>query len=130
MREEYTAATERASKGIQRSTLSIMVVVIVVGWLAASISSLDDQHGWGDDWAHYAAQARGLAEGSLEQELERSIFRNTQSTAPFGPTVALWGFPLNAPTLTRDSESKISELERVLVAVSGRETLAAEYQSE
>ncbi len=30
MREEVTAATERASKGIQRSILSIMVVVIVL----------------------------------------------------------------------------------------------------
>lgn len=110
MSEEYTAATECASKGVQRSTLSIMVVVIVVGWLATSLSSLDDQHNWGDDWSHYVAQARGLAEGSLEQELARSIFRNTHSTAPFGPTVVPWGLPLILAPVYAASDGDLSSL--------------------
>lgn len=110
MSEQHTGATERASKGIRQSTLSIMALVVVVGWLATSLSSLTDQHSWGDDWAHYAAQARGLAEGSLEQELARSTFRNTHSTVPFGPTTVPWGLPLILAPVYAVSDGDLSSL--------------------
>ena len=84
--------------------------MIALGWLVVALSSLDDIHDWGDDWAHYAGQARGLAEGTLQQELELSRFRNTYSTEPFGPTVAPWGFPLVLAPFYALSDGDLSSL--------------------
>ena len=98
------------SRWTRRSTLQGMVGLIALGWLAVALSSLDDIHDWGDDWAHYAGQARALAEGTLQQELELSRFRNTYSTKPFGPTVAPWGFPLVLAPFYASSDGDLSSL--------------------
>jgi len=94
MSDDNSQPSERASGRSRRFALLGLVGLIALGWLAVALSSLDGTHDWGDDWAQYAAQARGLAEGTVQQELELSRFRNQNSTVPFGPTVAPWGYPL------------------------------------
>lgn len=110
MREDDPRPTARSKVAPRRSVLNALVWLIAVGWLAVAVSSLDDSHGWGDDWAQYASQARGLAHGTIQQEVELSRFRNAYSTAPFGPTVAPWGLPLILAPIYAASGGDLSSL--------------------
>jgi hypothetical protein len=78
------------SRFAERGLLGLIVLLS----LALNLATLDDKHSWGDDWAQYVAQARGIAEGDVAREVTASRFRNEHSSRPFGPTVAMWGFPL------------------------------------
>lgn len=75
--------------------LSPAALALIVGALLATMFLMQREgHWWGDDWALYIRQARGLLLGSTDQvALENRFTVEMSDGAPFSPVVYPWGFP-------------------------------------
>jgi hypothetical protein len=51
-------------------------------------------HDWGDDFALFINQARGLAEGSVGEVAADTRFMLEESGSQFSPSLVPWGFPI------------------------------------
>jgi hypothetical protein len=76
--------------------LEALAVAIVVGAMAAVMFATHRAgHWWGDDWALYLRQARGLVDGHPGRVLAENEFAVQSSRgAAFSPPLYPWGFPL------------------------------------
>jgi hypothetical protein len=72
------------------------MLALVVGALALLMYSTHRSgHWWGDDWALYIRQAKGLLDGHPNRVLTENEFTVTMSDGPeFSPPLYPWGFPL------------------------------------
>jgi hypothetical protein len=85
--------------GSRLRTAGFVLVALGVFLLARSIQ--ESGHSWGDDFALYVNQARGLVDGTADRVVADNEFALDNSAYRFGPTAYPWGFPvLLAPILT------------------------------
>ena len=72
------------------------MLALVVGALAVIMYSTHRAgHWWGDDWALYIRQAKGLLDGHPNRVLTQNEFTVNASDGPeFSPPLYPWGFPL------------------------------------
>ena len=72
------------------------MLALVVGALAVVMYSTHRAgHWWGDDWALYIRQAKGLLDGHPNRVLIENEFTVNASDGPeFSPPLYPWGFPL------------------------------------
>lgn len=72
------------------------MLAVVVGALAVVMYSTHRAgHWWGDDWALYIRQAKGLLDGHPNRVLIENEFTVNASQGPeFSPPLYPWGFPL------------------------------------
>ena len=68
------------------------VLIIVAAFMTTS--SLTNGHDWGDDFAGYIMQARGVTEGISQRFIESNRYTMRQSSYPLGPIAYPWGFPV------------------------------------
>ena len=73
-------------------TLVLWSIVIVSGALASAM--LTKGHDWGDDFAAYIMQAAGIAHGTVREPVAHMAFTMRESSRPYGPVAAPWGFPV------------------------------------
>ncbi|MGI9051791.1 MAG: hypothetical protein ACR2HQ_03940 [Ilumatobacteraceae bacterium] len=73
------------------AVLGLLVVAVVVFRLARTMQ--ENGHGWGDDFAMYINQARGLVDGSADEVVATNRFALDNSAYRFGPVAYPWGFP-------------------------------------
>lgn len=71
----------------------ILIIVVILAILLGT-SILTRGHQWGDDFAWYILQAKTIADGSMDEFIQTSIFTNSESTTHVGPTAYPWGYPL------------------------------------
>ncbi len=73
-----------------------MALALVVGAMAATMFATHRPgHWWGDDWALYIRQAKGLLDGNPGQVIDDNSFTVQASQGPaFSPPLYPWGFPL------------------------------------
>jgi hypothetical protein len=73
-----------------------LALAIVVGAMAATMyAARRAGHWWGDDWALYLRQAKGLLDGHPNRVLTENEFTVFSSEGPeFSPPLYPWGFPL------------------------------------
>ncbi len=72
-----------------------LLLFIVIGITAAMyFATFRDGHEWGGDFAQYIAQAKALAEGTVEKVVNYSNYTYDMSTEHVGPRLYPWGFPL------------------------------------
>lgn len=71
-------------------------LALVVGSMAAVMfASHRSGHWWGDDWALYVRQAKGLLNGEAGRVIDENRFTVEASQGPaFSPPLYPWGFPL------------------------------------
>lgn len=71
-------------------------LAVVVGSMAAVMfASHRSGHWWGDDWALYVRQAKGLLDGDAGRVIDENRFTVEASRGPaFSPPLYPWGFPL------------------------------------
>ena len=72
------------------------LLALLVGTLAVIMYSTHRSgHWWGDDWALYIRQAKGLLDGHPNRVLTENEFTVTMSDgSEFSPPLYPWGFPL------------------------------------
>ncbi|MGA1345992.1 MAG: hypothetical protein ACO35E_08490, partial [Ilumatobacteraceae bacterium] len=89
----------RAGRWAQRHWRHIGIGMVMV-WMARSVQEAG--HGWGDDFALYINQARGLADGTLWDVVADNRFALSNSAyATFSPVAYPWVLPLLlAPIVT------------------------------
>jgi hypothetical protein len=75
-------------------TRSLVPAAIVVLAAAFAVAMLNRGHDWGDDFAAYIMQARGVVEGSPSDVVKHTTFTMRHSSRPTGPAVAPWGYPI------------------------------------
>jgi hypothetical protein len=76
-----------------RQWVPIVGFACVVAW--ASVSVHFQGHNWGDDFAQYVNQARGLANGTVAQVVTDTRYTvDNSASATFGPYVSPWGLPI------------------------------------
>jgi hypothetical protein len=94
-----TDVPRRAGRWAQRHWRHIGIGMVMV-WMARSVQEAG--HGWGDDFALYINQARGLAEGTLWDVVADNRFALSNSAyATFSPVAYPWVLPLLlAPIVT------------------------------
>lgn len=56
--------------------------------------SFRNGHNWGGDFSQYIAQAKSIAEGTIDEVVYQSNYRYDMSTHCVGPRLYPWGFPL------------------------------------
>lgn len=56
--------------------------------------SFRNGHNWGGDFSQYIAQAKGIAEGTIDKVVYYSNYRYNLSPSHVGPRLYPWGFPL------------------------------------
>ena len=73
-----------------------LLLALVVGAMAAVMyATRRSGHWWGDDWALYLRQAKGLLDGHPNRVLTENEFTVFSSDGPeFSPPLYPWGFPL------------------------------------
>ena len=73
-----------------------LALALVVGAMAALMyAARRSGHWWGDDWALYLRQAKGLLDGHPNRVLTENEFTVFRSQGPeFSPPLYPWGFPL------------------------------------
>ena len=72
-----------------------MLALIVGGMAAAMFASHRPGHWWGDDWALYIRQAKGVLDGHPGRVLDENRFTVEASEgSAFSPPLYPWGFPL------------------------------------
>jgi 4-amino-4-deoxy-L-arabinose transferase-like glycosyltransferase len=69
--------------------LSIILVSVILG-----ACTLTRGHEWGDDFAWYIVQAKGILNGTTDDLMQQSAFTNGESTTHVGPLAYPWGYPL------------------------------------
>ncbi len=71
-------------------------LALTVGAMAAIMfASHRAGHWWGDDWALYIRQAKGLLDGNPGRVIDDNLFTVDTSRGPaFSPPLYPWGFPL------------------------------------
>lgn len=75
----------------ETGALALVIGVLVAVMYATHRSG----HWWGDDWALYIRQAKGLLDGHPNRVLEENEFTVTMSRgSEFSPPLYPWGFPL------------------------------------
>jgi hypothetical protein len=79
---------ERTAQIVFALILSVVVLINVTGFTRGSP--------WGDDYAAYITQARGVAEGAVSEVTQEMLFRdrNSDPEARVGPVLYPWGFPV------------------------------------
>ena len=70
--------------------LFIIVAIIAIIYFI----SFRNGHNWGGDFSQYIAQAKSIAEGSIDELVHHSNYRYDMSTHCVGPRLYPWGFPL------------------------------------
>jgi hypothetical protein len=70
---------------------SLVALAGALFWLARSVQ--ETGHGWGDDFALYINQARGLTDGTADVVVADNNFALANSAYRFGPIAYPWGFP-------------------------------------
>jgi hypothetical protein len=84
-------ASRPAAQYLTSAVLALLVGALVVIMYASHRSG----HWWGDDWALYVRQAKGLLDGHPNRVLTENEFTVTASDGPeFSPPLYPWGFPL------------------------------------
>ena len=73
-------------------TLVLLSIVILSVALASAM--LTNGHDWGDDFAAYIMQAAGIAHGTVREPVAHTAFTMRESSRPYGPVAAPWGFPI------------------------------------
>ena len=68
--------------------------------------TLNSYPGWGDDWAHYLAQAKSIAENSFSNFQEYYSFTSEFSSFK-NPTVTPWGYPMLASIIFKINENNL-----------------------
>jgi hypothetical protein len=72
-----------------------VLALIVVVAVAAMFATHRHGHWWGDDWALYVRQAKGLVEGNADQvRLDNEFTVTVSPGTEFSPPLYPWGFPL------------------------------------
>jgi hypothetical protein len=72
-----------------------VLALIVVAAVAAMFATHRHGHWWGDDWALYVRQAKGLVEGNADQvRLDNEFTVTVSPGTEFSPPLYPWGFPL------------------------------------
>jgi len=71
----------------------VLAVMIAFSAFLAYIN-FTNGHNWGDDFAAYVMQAKGLADGSPRAPVAANSFTNQHSSRPLGPDAYPWGYPL------------------------------------
>jgi len=79
--------------GIRKSTL-FLLCLLVMSSLVVDTFKLTRDNGWGDDFAAYIMQAQSIAEGRMDEFVQRNAFTIENSSRPIGPVTEPWGFPL------------------------------------
>lgn len=74
---------------------TLVPFVLLVGVAGVLLyGTLTSGHDWGDDFSLYIMQAKSLTEGAPRGFIESNRFTVEQSSFPFGPIAAPWGFPV------------------------------------
>ncbi|MDW3213936.1 MAG: glycosyltransferase family 39 protein [Ilumatobacteraceae bacterium] len=78
------------------STLTSAALALTLGAMAAAMfASHRSGHWWGDDWALYIRQAKGLLDGDAGRVIDENRFTVEMSRgAAFSPPLYPWGFPI------------------------------------
>jgi 4-amino-4-deoxy-L-arabinose transferase-like glycosyltransferase len=73
-----------------------LALALVVGAMSAIMfASHRPGHWWGDDWALYIRQAKGLLDGNARQVIDDNSFTvQTSRGSAFSPPLYPWGFPI------------------------------------
>jgi Dolichyl-phosphate-mannose-protein mannosyltransferase len=84
------------SSGLLREYGPPALLALLVGALAVIMYSTHRSgHWWGDDWALYIRQAKGLLDGHPNRVLTQNQFTVDKSDGPaFSPPLYPWGFPI------------------------------------
>jgi hypothetical protein len=73
----------------------LVLTLVVVAAVAAMFASHRHGHWWGDDWALYVRQAKGLVDGNADQvRLDNEFTVTVSPGTEFSPPLYPWGFPL------------------------------------
>lgn len=92
--------TDPSGRGVNARWRAGGLVLIVLALVLLARSVQQDGHGWGDDFALYINQARGLADGTADAVIADNRFALDNSAYRFGPIAYPWGFPaLLAPII-------------------------------
>jgi hypothetical protein len=77
-----------------RRNEALLLALLLAICAAIHVSRINNEHNWGDDFAGYIMQARGLATGTLAETANRLRFFADHSTVIIAPAFYPWGFPL------------------------------------
>jgi hypothetical protein len=94
--DDQVALQELRSSRLLREYGPPAMLALIVGALAVVMYSTHRAgHWWGDDWALYIRQAKGLLDGNPNRVLVENEFTVNASDGPeFSPPLYPWGFPL------------------------------------
>jgi hypothetical protein len=84
-------------KDIKATKAYLWLCVIIAVTAVIYYSSFRKGHTWGGDFAQYIYQAKGIAEGRIDEVLRASDYRYEKSTEDLrylGPRYYPWGFPV------------------------------------
>jgi hypothetical protein len=74
---------------------ALLLALVVAAMAMVMYACRRSGHWWGDDWALYLRQARGLLDGHPNRVLTENEFTVLRSDGPeFSPPLYPWGFPL------------------------------------
>ena len=80
---------EDTKKNVYLPLFIVIVIIAIIYFI-----SFRNGHGWGGDFAQYIAQAKSIAEGTIDEFVYCSNCRYDMSTLHVGPRLYPWGFPL------------------------------------
>ncbi len=78
---------------LARTILCLLILIVLTSGIVGFLT-LTRGHDWGDDFAAYIMQAQSIADGKMQQLVQRSTFAVEASSGRFGPVTLPWGFPL------------------------------------
>jgi hypothetical protein len=81
-------------KDINTKHAYFLLLVVIALTTAIYYTSFRSGHIWGGDFAQYIYQAKGIAEGRIDEVIQASHYRYENSTHSVGPKYYPWGFPL------------------------------------
>src|SRR4051794_40964967 len=85
----------RSSRLLQEYGPPAMLAILVGALAVLMYSTHRAGHWWGDDWALYIRQAKGLLDGHPNRVLTQNQFTVNMSDGPeFSPPLYPWGFPI------------------------------------
>lgn len=79
--------------GSERLSFVVLALIVALSSLLAYLN-FTNGHNWGDDFAEYITQAKGIVEGSPQEAVAFNVFTNRHSSRPLGPDAAPWGYSL------------------------------------
>ena len=71
----------------------LLIIILLISLVIGS-SHLTHGHEWGDDFAAYIMQAKGIAHGDMQEFVEHNRITIYQSSSQIGPVAYPWGYPL------------------------------------